>query len=82
MPQVLRNVPVSSKPDLSELPEILERVRQVEQELGRDGRVLVRYSGTEDLARIMVEGPDQAQIQRSVDSLAAMFESRLGPHAR
>ena len=82
LPQVLRNVPVSSKPDLSELPEILERVRQVEQELGRDGRVLVRYSGTEDLARIMVEGPDQAQIQRSVDSLAAMFESRLGPHAR
>jgi len=80
-PQVLRNVLVTSKPALSELPEILERVRQVEEELGQDGRVLVRYSGTEDLARIMVEGPDQALIQRSVDSLSSMFESRLGTNA-
>ena len=62
-PQVLINVPVERKPNLSDVPRVMDEVRRIEGELGDDGRVLLRYSGTEALARVMVEGPDAAWIQ-------------------
>ncbi len=78
LPQVLLNVPVQRKPSLSELPEIAALVREVEQALGADGRVLLRYSGTEPLARVMVEGPDQGTIQKQAEGIAEAIDRALG----
>ena len=55
-PQKLVNVPVRKKPEIATVPELVEAIRQVESELGDQGRVLVRYSGTQELCRVMVEG--------------------------
>jgi phosphoglucosamine mutase len=60
-PQVLVNVPVGSKPPLAEVEPIQKLIKQTENKLGEEGRVLVRYSGTEMKARVMVEGPDAAE---------------------
>ena len=56
-PQKLINVKVGRKPDISTVPQVMEAIREVEAQLGDQGRVLVRYSGTQDLCRVMVEGP-------------------------
>jgi phosphoglucosamine mutase len=56
-PQALLNVTVKSKPDLDKLGPVQEAIKQVESELGAKGRVLVRYSGTQPMCRVMVEGP-------------------------
>ena len=77
-PQVLLNVPVARKPQLSEVPDVAEAVQRVERELRDDGRVLLRYSGTEPLLRVMVEGPDADSIQASARSLAELIRDRLG----
>jgi phosphoglucosamine mutase len=77
-PQVLLNVTVSSRPGLSELPSIVEHVRKIEQHLGDDGRVLLRYSGTEPLARIMVEGPDEEWIRTRAQELANLIVQEIG----
>jgi len=61
VPQTLVNVKVKEKRDLEELPTVLKTIRGVELKLGRDGRVLVRFSGTEPKARVLVEGPDARQ---------------------
>ncbi len=58
-PQVLINIKVKTKPDISTIPEIMAVIENTEKELGDNGRVLVRYSGTEQICRIMVEGPDE-----------------------
>ena len=58
-PQVLINVKVKTKPEISKISEIVEIIKKTEKELGDNGRVLVRYSGTEKICRIMVEGPDE-----------------------
>ena len=58
-PQVLINVKVKTKPEISKIPEIVEIIEKTEKEFGDNGRVLVRYSGTEQICRIMVEGPDE-----------------------
>ncbi len=70
-PQVLVNVKVDRKRPLDELADVLGMIKAVESELGDDGRVLVRYSGTEAKARVMIEGPDQARIQEQADTIAA-----------
>jgi phosphoglucosamine mutase len=56
-PQKLINVDVKSKPEISTVPQLVEAIKQVEAELGEQGRVLVRYSGTQNCCRVMVEGP-------------------------
>ena len=78
MPQVLINVPVGSKPALSSLAEVMALQQTIEKELGDDGRVLLRYSGTENLARVMVEGQDEEHIQRRAQELADLIQSVLG----
>ncbi|MEZ5975138.1 MAG: phosphoglucosamine mutase [Planctomycetota bacterium] len=80
MPQVLLNVPVASKPDLSSLPGLFDVVREYESVLGEDGRILLRYSGTENLARVMVEGPDAGVIQRQASDLASRIQEAIGQH--
>jgi phosphoglucosamine mutase len=69
-PQVLVNVKVAKKQPLDALPDVAALIAQVERELGDDGRVLVRYSGTEAKARVMIEGPDQTRIQAHADAIA------------
>ncbi|MCB9913776.1 MAG: phosphoglucosamine mutase [Planctomycetes bacterium] len=77
-PQVLLNVPVVRKPDLSAVPGVSELVTHVEEELRGDGRVLLRYSGTEPLARVMVEGPDEALIHDQAQRIADRIVAELG----
>ena len=77
-PQVLLNVEVRSKPRLQAEPEITETIKAAEEKLGADGRVLVRYSGTEPLLRIMVEGPNVAVVEELADKIAQSVRNQLG----
>ena len=77
-PQVLLNVRVGSKPPLESLTEISEAIARVERELQGTGRVLLRYSGTEPVLRVMVEGEDEARILRSATDLKDLVLARLG----
>jgi len=77
-PQVLLNVAVTRKPSLDALPSVVQARRRVEEELGEDGRVLLRYSGTESLARVMVEGPDLERIRTQAQEIASLIASELG----
>ncbi len=77
-PQVLRNVPVATKPHMSQLPKVALAVERIENELGVDGRVLLRYSGTEPLARVMIEGPDGERIRAHAQELATLIDREIG----
>lgn len=77
-PQKLVNVMVRDKPDLMTVPKIAEKAKAIEAELGDDGRLLLRYSGTEPKCRVMVEAMDGAQCERLCDELAALIRSELG----
>ncbi|MGB6338139.1 MAG: phosphoglucosamine mutase [Candidatus Aminicenantaceae bacterium] len=76
-PQILKNVPVSKKPDMQKYPEIVSAIREVEKLLADSGRLNVRYSGTEPLARIMIEGPDLQQIEQYAADLASVLSKHL-----
>ncbi len=76
-PQVLKNVPVSIKPDMETYPEIASAIKEVEKLLAGSGRLNVRYSGTEPLARIMIEGPDQQKIEQYASELASIISKNL-----
>ena len=69
-PQVLINVPVKKKPEISSLPELVSVQQDVETRLGKKGRVLLRYSGTEPVCRIMVEGERQEEIDQYARQIA------------
>jgi phosphoglucosamine mutase len=77
-PQQLINVSVKSKPEISTVPEIAAVIDQVEKDLGEHGRVLVRYSGTEALCRVMVEGPTEEITQRHCSKIAGAVKRILG----
>ena len=77
-PQVLENVYVRQKEDLNNFPKIMEAIKKVETSLGGKGRVFVRYSGTEPLARVMVEGEDFKKIQQYVDDICHSIRAQLG----
>jgi phosphoglucosamine mutase len=77
-PQVLKNVKVARKPDLSSIPGVAAAARSVETRLGADGRLVLRYSGTEPLARVMIEGPDQPTIEAMASELAGVIAGELG----
>jgi len=77
-PQVLVNVPVRDKPPFDSLPDVGARVRAFEREMNGAGRILVRYSGTESLARIMIEGADGERIRAMADELAGLVRGRIG----
>lgn len=76
-PQILRNIEVAGKPDLASLPAVVAQVRKVEGRLGRHGRLVLRYSGTEPLARVMIEGRDQNEIEALAESLASTIASEI-----
>jgi len=77
-PQKLINVNVKSKPDIATIPELNQAISQVEKELGDNGRVLVRYSGTQNMCRVMVEGPSSAVTEKYCSQLAGLVEKVLG----
>jgi phosphoglucosamine mutase len=77
-PQKLINVNVKSKPDIATIPELNQAISQVEKELGDNGRVLVRYSGTQNMCRVMVEGPSSAVTEKYCSRLAGLVEKVLG----
>ena len=76
-PQVLINIPVAEKQEFSLVPEIAEAISTVETKLGTTGRLNVRYSGTELLARVMVEGRDQDQIEEYAQSIVEVLAKHL-----
>jgi phosphoglucosamine mutase len=80
VPQVLRNIRVKNKVPLEQLKDFSEFVKKCEARLAGKGRVLVRYSGTENLARIMVEGEDDDLIDTMVDELADQLQKSISTH--
>ena len=80
-PQVLVNVPVRSKPPFDAVTGLADRVRAFEHEMNGSGRVLIRYSGTEALARVMIEGADGVRIQVMADELAGVIRRQIGDPA-
>ncbi|MEO0478267.1 MAG: phosphoglucosamine mutase [Planctomycetota bacterium] len=76
-PQILRNVTVSKKPPLEEVESIQAALREAESELGERGRVVLRYSGTEPMCRVLVEAPDQETVDRLTSTIADVVEREL-----
>ncbi len=77
-PQILLNIPVRSKPDLSTIPDLQQKMEVFQKELGDAGRMVVRYSGTEMKARVMIEGPDHDSIERMAKELGEIIKTKLG----
>ncbi len=76
-PQKLINVEVGRKPEISTVPQVTEAIRKVETALGDQGRVLVRYSGTQNLCRVMVEGPTHDLTEKYCSQIAAVVKTTL-----
>jgi phosphoglucosamine mutase len=81
LPQVLLNVRVSERKDIMTIPEIEQRVREVEGLLGDQGRILIRYSGTEPLLRVMIEGNDTLEITTWAREIITLVDRHLGERA-
>jgi phosphoglucosamine mutase len=77
-PQVLLNVRVVKKIPFSDLPHVLAKAQEIEGSMGDRGRLLLRYSGTEPLARVMVEGEDLAQVETAANALAEVIKKEIG----
>ena len=77
-PQITVNVYVKSKPPLGEQREIMDAIKEVEKALGNKGRVLVRYSGTQAVCRVMVEGPTQKETEAFAGTIAEVIKKKLG----
>jgi len=80
-PQVLLNVRVARKVELTSLPAVARAAQRIEERLGVDGRLVLRYSGTEPLARVMIEGPEQKAIEAMAEELAAAIRAEIGAPA-
>jgi phosphoglucosamine mutase len=78
LPQLMINVPLKERVDIDANGAIQDAVAQTELELGENGRVLLRPSGTEPLVRVMVEGKDTVQVKDACESLAAAVRDILG----
>ena len=77
-PQVLMNIHVSHRPVINDVHELADTVKHVENILGEKGRVLVRYSGTQSICRVMVEGPDKEEITRLCQQIADKVSRTIG----
>lgn len=79
VPQLLKNVSLSDRKPIQEMPLLMRAIQKVENELGREGRVLVRWSGTEPKLRVMVEGPDEARIATYVNDMIEQASRDIPP---
>ena len=77
-PQEIKNVKVREKLPLEQLPAVMEAIRAAERELDGNGRVVVRYSGTEKLARVMIEAESDAVMRRHTDAIATAIQLEIG----
>ena len=77
-PQILINVRVREKRDYSKIAEIQKEIEAASKNLGERGRVVIRYSGTEPLVRIMLEGEKETEIKKYAETIAARFQEKLG----
>ena len=77
-PQTIVNVKVKSKPPLDSLPEVVRALTEANSTLGENGRIVLRYSGTEQLARVMVEAEHHSDVERFSQSIAAALRSSIG----
>ena len=77
-PQTIVNVKVKSKPPLDSIPEVSRALAEAQSALGDNGRIVLRYSGTEPLARVMVEAEHEADVQRFSQSVANALRSAIG----
>ena len=77
-PQILVNVRVREKLPFDELPSVDAEVRAVEERLSHKGRLLLRYSGTEPLARVMIEGEKQFEIEDFANRIAVAIKREIG----
>ncbi len=82
LPQVLLNVRVAERKDIMTIPEIEQRVKEVESLLGDQGRILIRYSGTEPLLRVMIEGRDTHEITAWAREIIALVDRHLGERGK
>ena len=78
LPQVLINIDVKERKELSQMPKVIKKIDEIEKSLAGRGRVLVRYSGTELLARVMLEGEDQKKIRAMADAIANEIRAEVG----
>ncbi len=77
-PQIIRNVRVRKKPPLDSLPEVSRAIADCRREFGERGRVVVRYSGTEPVARVMVEGEQAEAVERHAKQIGAAIHAAIG----
>jgi len=77
-PQKITNVRVRSKPAFDSLPEVMRSYREAEDALGKSGRVVLRYSGTEQLARVMVEAEKEEDVARWTETVASALRTAIG----
>jgi phosphoglucosamine mutase len=77
-PQVLRNVRVREKADIETIPEVRRALDQARSALDGRGRLVVRYSGTEPLLRVMAEGPDEAEVRALTEEIVNCVGQKLG----
>jgi len=77
-PQRLKNVRVRQKKALNEIPAVAREIEACEREFGASGRVLVRFSGTEPLARVMVEGPELSRVEEFTNRIAKAIQDEVG----
>lgn len=77
VPQTLLNVEVKQRRDIEELPEVMKAIRDVEGRLKKDGRVLVRFSGTEPKARVLIEGPDAKRNKQYAQQIGDALKTAL-----
>jgi len=77
-PQVLLNVRVRERISFEDVPVVAAKSREIKEALGERGRLLLRYSGTEPLARVMIEGEDEQQVHSLANELASVIQSEIG----
>jgi len=77
LPQKLINIDVQRKPDIATVPQIVAAIEQVESDLKDEGRVLIRYSGTQNMCRVMVEGPTRDATDKHCAQLAEIVKAAL-----
>ena len=77
-PQAQRNLRVDSKPSLSSLKKTIPLIQEVEKKIEGQGRLLLRYSGTEPLLRLLIEGRDEAFITHAADKIVEELQGKIG----
>lgn len=77
-PQVLLNVDVTEKKAVEQMPAVSAKIKEIEEKLGKKGRTLIRYSGTQNVMRIMIEGQDQEEIEEYASEIADEVKKEVG----